>query len=266
MTMSQTSSSHISHQEMEIAVKKIERRIEDLNNIDVSKVTEEYDPVIRSMERKLDELLVSIFGLATVEYQRHRHSATNLTPMSSSYINTTPVEKIRSELKSHIKSVIIDLESVKEGFVEELEDAGKISPVRALKAYQGLELHPKIGSAASQLFRDGHYSNAVEDAVKALYEVVQEKSEVTDQDGTNLMEYVFRTNKPILRVSNLTGESGKNEQKGLMMMFSGAVSGLRHPRAHKIIKDDPEMALEFIAYISMLAKIADASELNSPEK
>lgn len=26
---------------------------------------------------------------------------------------------------------------------------------------------------------------------------------------------------------------------------------------HKIIKDDPEMALEFIAFISLLAKLAD---------
>ena len=45
-----------------------------------------------------------------------------------------------------------------------------------------------------------------------------------------------------------------------MMMFSGAVAGLRNPRAHKIIKDDPEKALEFIAFVSLLAKLADAAE------
>ena len=44
-----------------------------------------------------------------------------------------------------------------------------------------------------------------------------------------------------------------------MMMLSGAVAGLRNPRAHKIIKDDPEMALEFIAYVSLLAKLVDKS-------
>jgi len=42
-----------------------------------------------------------------------------------------------------------------------------------------------------------------------------------------------------------------------MMLFSGAVMGLRNPRAHKIIQDDPEKALEFIAFISLLAKLAD---------
>ena len=42
-----------------------------------------------------------------------------------------------------------------------------------------------------------------------------------------------------------------------MMMFSGAVAGFRNPRAHKIIQDDPEKALEFIAFISLLAKLTD---------
>ena len=45
--------------------------------------------------------------------------------------------------------------------------------------------------------------------------------------------------------------------------FTGAVTGLRNPRAHKIIKDDPEMALEFIAFVSLLAKLADKATLNT---
>ena len=42
-----------------------------------------------------------------------------------------------------------------------------------------------------------------------------------------------------------------------MMMFSGAVAGLRNPRAHSFIEDDPERALEFIAFVSLLAKLLD---------
>ena len=45
----------------------------------------------------------------------------------------------------------------------------------------------------------------------------------------------------------------------LVMMFAGAVAGLRNPRAHKLIKDDPERALEFIAYVSLLAKLLDGA-------
>jgi uncharacterized protein (TIGR02391 family) len=47
-------------------------------------------------------------------------------------------------------------------------------------------------------------------------------------------------------------------------MFSGAVSGLRNPRAHGFIRDDPERALEFIAFVSLLAKLLD--EAKKPER
>jgi hypothetical protein len=36
--------------------------------------------------------------------------------------------------------------------------------------------------------------------------------------------------------------------------------GLRNPRAHGFIKDDPERALEYIAFISLLAKLLDGAE------
>jgi len=58
----------------------------------------------------------------------------------------------------------------------------------------------------------------------------------------------------------LADVSDSDEQKGFMMMFSGALAGLRNPRAHKIIKDDPEKALEFIAFVSLLAKLADKAK------
>ena len=74
---------------------------------------------------------------------------------------------------------------------------------------------------------------------------------------SSLMEAVFSPKSPILKFNNLADQSDMDEQKGFMMMFSGSVAGLRNPRAHKIIEDDPEKALEFIAFISLLAKLAD---------
>jgi uncharacterized protein (TIGR02391 family) len=74
------------------------------------------------------------------------------------------------------------------------------------------------------------------------------------------MEFVLNPKNPVLKFNKLADESDLNEQKGFMMMFSGAVAGLRNPRAHKIIKDDPEMALEFISFVSLLAKLADRAK------
>lgn len=74
------------------------------------------------------------------------------------------------------------------------------------------------------------------------------------------MEFVFAPGNPLLAFNALEDQSDKDEQKGFMMLFSGAVAGLRNPRAHKIIKDDPESALEFIAFISLLAKMVDKAK------
>ena len=80
-----------------------------------------------------------------------------------------------------------------------------------------------------------------------------------DRDGNELMEYVFSVKNPVLAFNDLKNESDRNEQKGFMGMLSGAVSGLRNPRAHRLMKDDPERALEFIAFVSLLAKLVDGA-------
>jgi uncharacterized protein (TIGR02391 family) len=80
-----------------------------------------------------------------------------------------------------------------------------------------------------------------------------------DIDGTPLMEKAVSPNNPILKFNDLSDQSDRDEQKGFMMMFSGAVSGLTNPRAHGFIHDDPERALEFIAFVSLLAKLSKRS-------
>jgi hypothetical protein len=62
------------------------------------------------------------------------------------------------------------------------------------------------------------------------------------------MQQAFGGADPLLRFNDLADKSDQDEQTGFMMMFSGAVAGLRNPRAHKLIKDDPERALEFVAF------------------
>lgn len=143
---------------------------------------------------------------------------------------------------------------------ERAADAEDDTSSRTLAAYRGLDLHPEIARAASQLYSDGHYANAIEDAVKALNAFVRLRSGVDDRDGTDLMEHVFSAKKPVLAFNDLKDESDRNEQKGFMMMLSGAVAGLRNPRAHRLVRDDPERALEFIAYVSLLAKLVDEAK------
>jgi uncharacterized protein (TIGR02391 family) len=247
---------NLSFEAMEAAIPKIDRRIADLDQFDINSVNDRSDPRISALEGKLDALLVEIFGAGTVEYNRY----CNYTRLDTAGIyigQRTPIHEVREGLRVGIGSAKAQLEAIKSGFLEALEDAGRTSASKTLKAYQGLELHPAIERAAGRLFKDGHYSNAIEDSVKALNALVRLHSGVDDKDGPALMEFVFSPKNSVLKFNSLADESDLNEKKGFMMMFSGAVAGLRNPRAHKIIKDDPEMALEFISFVSLLAKLAD---------
>jgi hypothetical protein len=43
----------------------------------------------------------------------------------------------------------------------------------------------------------------------------------------------------------------------MMFLYAGAMLALRNPRAHKLIEDIPEQALEYIGFLSLLAKALD---------
>ncbi len=49
-----------------------------------------------------------------------------------------------------------------------------------------------------------------------------------------------------------------------MHLFVGAVLALRNARAHALPDDSPEMALEYIALISLLAKRVDQAKRTTP--
>ena len=247
---------NLSVQQMRAAIPKIDRRLAELESFDPNSVNDRKDPKIDSIEQKIDDLLVDIFGNNTIEYKRYKYKATNLDT-AQYYMNGTPLAKVHEGLIAGKANAISVLNTIKDLFIEKMESDGPESGVkRTLRAYEGLELHPEIERAAGQLFKDGHYSNAIEDAVKALNNFVRMRSGL-DQDGATLMERAFSPKNPVLKFNSLADASDIEEQKGFMMMFSGAVSGLRNPRAHRLMKDDPERALEFIAFISLLAKLVD---------
>jgi uncharacterized protein (TIGR02391 family) len=135
-------------------------------------------------------------------------------------------------------------------------------PLRA--AFAALDLHPRLRTAVEDLFRNGHYRNAILDAALALMNLVKEKSHRNDLDGVALMRTVFSKNVPVLAFNNLANQSDLDEQEGLMHLFEGAMLAFRNPRAHDLAPDAPEYALECIGFLSMLAKKVDAAERRSP--
>ena len=77
------------------------------------------------------------------------------------------------------------------------------------------------------------------------------------------MRTVFSRNNPILAFNDLSDQTDQDEQEGMMHLFEGAVLALRNPRAHTLLDDSPEIALGYIALLSMLAKRVEQAKRRS---
>jgi uncharacterized protein (TIGR02391 family) len=140
---------------------------------------------------------------------------------------------------------------------EKRSDLGYDATARVKTAFEGLDLHPRISAVCAELYRDGHYRNAVQDASIALINFVKEKSRRHDLDGAGLMTTVFSKKNPTLAFNDLKDQTEEDEQEGMMHLFVGAVLALRNPRSHALMVDTAEQALEYIAFLSLLAKRVD---------
>ncbi len=109
--------------------------------------------------------------------------------------------------------------------------------------------------ASRQLFSDGHYARAVEEAFKCLNNEVKSKSGIDSKDGDKLMRQAFSANGPTLILNDLHSQSDIDEQRGYMELFAGSMMGIRNPRAHEHqLQDSPEEALEMITLANHLMR------------
>jgi len=129
----------------------------------------------------------------------------------------------------------------------------------------GLEnLHPRVLGASSDLFTDGHYAAAIFAAFRTVEMRVRELSGL-DATGKDLMARAFNGSPPPISVKVEAGVSGENEQEGFRFLFMGAIVGIRNPKGHEDVEqEDPNRALEYLAFASLLMRRLDGATLARP--
>lgn len=121
---------------------------------------------------------------------------------------------------------------------------------------------PEIRDVSRDLFASGHYSLAVQEAYKAVEKYVQKKAKERGLSGTRLMQQVFSVESPRLYWSERTNTSEIDEQKGYMMLYSGAMIGVRNPVTHEFNwVEDESVALELIMFAQHLLRKARSAKL-----
>jgi uncharacterized protein (TIGR02391 family) len=134
------------------------------------------------------------------------------------------------------------------------EAPARVAAVRRL----GLDgLHADILKASSDLFTDAHYDSAVFEAFKRIESRVRMMTQL-EASGADLMARAFRDDPLALSVSRFTGRTGRDEQTGYRFLFMGASSAIRNPPAHEPpFISDPQVALEYLAFASLLMRVLD---------
>jgi uncharacterized protein (TIGR02391 family) len=116
-------------------------------------------------------------------------------------------------------------------------------------------LHPTVVKIAKSRCESGHFADAIEACLKEVNDVIRKT--VKDKtgkeyDGSDLMNRAFSVDKPILRLDDLTTVSGRNIQLGYMQIFSGAMTGIRNPKAHSNVMIDPTRTVHLLFLASLL--------------
>jgi uncharacterized protein (TIGR02391 family) len=240
---------------IEVGIRKLNRRIEEVKALAGGTIRFD-DARVESATRNIKADLIEIFGKGSQEYRAH--GAHSVGYPTSNY--GLSEGELHRDFLLGLPNTVLMLGTLIKRLEEKREDLGGDLTARVQASFAGLELHPRIAGACAELYRGGHYRNAVLDASVALVNLVKEKSRRHDLDGAGLMSLVFTKNKPILAFNDLKDRTDEDEQEGMMHLFVGAVLALRNPRAHALLNDSPELALEYIALISLLAKRVDESK------
>ncbi|OFW02199.1 MAG: TIGR02391 family protein [Acidobacteria bacterium RIFCSPLOWO2_02_FULL_68_18] len=221
------------------------------------------DARVDAVEHAIRDTIRDVFGKDSPQFNRHHYFRIDDGPQ---YVRTDwggsgasdPHEQ--RQFEEQMPGAITRLQGLIDQLEEKRADLGEptIAPRAALA---GRTIHPAILAAAERLYLGGHYTQAVFEAGKALISLVRAKSGST-QDGAPLMQSVFSVNNPILAFrDDLTDQSNKDEQQGMMHLYTGTVLAIRNPGGHRVgAVERPDRALQHLELLGYLADRLDEAK------
>jgi len=130
----------------------------------------------------------------------------------------------------------------------------RTQPIGGPHPFDERNIHPRLPSIVKQLFDDGHYSQADFEAFKFLDKEVERLSG-SSGSGFKLMMQALADEKPLIKLTALSSDSEKDEQRGYQFLFAGSMLAIRNPRGHEYsVKDSPDKCLDYLALASLLLR------------
>jgi uncharacterized protein (TIGR02391 family) len=115
------------------------------------------------------------------------------------------------------------------------------------------------------LFQNGHHTQAVLETSKLLYKAIQDKSGISDVDGTKLIDRAFGKNGD-LRFNVHSEHENLDTHEGFYFLCKGASLAFRNPVAHAQIKLNPPEAALQIYMMGYLIDHVDKKTIAIPQQ
>ena len=238
-----------SSEEINSAITKLQRRIKELEDLNIQDGVVNNTGVIKAAESNIRETIREVFGQNSPEFREFEFveiwggsRRMRMNPQEIIHCRT----RGRVHMVGRLKSLVGRLE-------EKRADLGASATVAPSTNFDRLNLHPRIREVSRDLFVDGHASEAVFAASKALINYVKERSGNYDLDGAPLVRAVFSRNNPVLAFNDLADQTELDQQEGMMHLFEGAVLAIRNPGGHTFPEGSEQRAIEYISFLSLLA-------------
>lgn len=241
---------NLSPKQMLAAIKKIDRRIQDIDALDVESINDGGDPRISVLSTQLDTLISTIFGSNTVEYDRYRWQVTNLDTASINMMYETPITEIRSGLERGLLEARSQLQAIRTEFLENLEDAGigtdtdtNVNPAPA--ALDSKFIDSEIVAKCSSLFENGSFAEAVELGFKIVRDRLRK---LTGYETGS--EAFGKGNLHVLGAAAANVEIDFNQAVKFLLM---AIDMFRNEKSHTsdASVNDPRRAHQYLAMSSL---------------
>jgi len=140
-----------------------------------------------------------------------------------------------------------------------------VPPKDLVAIFDRLEFHEALKDDVAEMFRDGHFNEAVRKALERFEKYIQETVGDHKTIGKQLMAKAFNANAPIIPINPMKTGNDQSEQEGFMHLTMGAMAGLRNLYSHGDVEQMNAVdAIERLGFVSLLFKRID-KVLNSKE-
>ena len=133
-----------------------------------------------------------------------------------------------------------------------------VPPQDLIAIFDRLDLHEALKDDVAELFRNGHFNEAVRKALERFEKAIQDALGDHKMFGRDLMAKAFGGNPPPISLNDLKTANDRSEQEGFKFLTMGTMSGMRNLYSHGDVEQMSAMdCIERLVFVSLLFKRVD---------